>query len=86
MFDITKNLDNRVLANKLKKGDLVVIHNPFILKDTNKSNLHYGPGVVVQVIQSRNFGPEDAVEVEVLLANETKTLLFWGTLWHFYRM
>ena len=87
MFDVIKNLDKRISPNELKNGDLVFVHNPFITKDISTSNQHYGPGIVVRVIPPKhNLGPKDAVDIEILLSNETKITTFWGTLWHFYRM
>ena len=92
MFDFSKMEDARIPANELVKGDLVVIHNPFILN--NKLDeivsmvIFYGPGVVLSVKQpTSKLSPKDAVEVEVMFSdNEIKVSIFWGTLWHFYKM
>ena len=89
MFDFSKMEDARIPANELVKGDLVVIHNPFILNNnSSRSDMFYGPGVVLSVKQpTSKLSPKDAVEVEVMFSDsEIKVSIFWGTLWHFYKM
>ena len=89
MFDFSSMQDKRVPANELVKGDLVVIHNPFILNNKNsRSDMFYGPGIVLSVTQpASKLALKDAVEIEVMFSDEEiKVSVFWGTLWHFYKM
>ena len=90
MFDFYKNKDKLIPANELKKGDLIFIHNPFVTNN-QASELCFGPGIVVEVKHEGKkysyLGPKDAVEIEVMFADEEiKVSTFWGTLWHFYKM
>lgn len=88
MFDFSSMQDKRVPADELVKGDLVVIHNPFILNNKNsRSDMFYGPGVVLGLRKGSEHGPKDAIEIDVMFSDEEiKVSTFWGTLWHFYKM
>ena len=86
-FDVTKDSNKMIPANKLKEGDLVFIHNPFILKTPSTGTEHtfHGPCIVTGVEHPKSKASiSDAVDVTVMLNGELKT--FWGTLWHFYKM
>jgi len=87
VFKISENKDKKISAEKLQRGDLIFVHNPFITNNKT-SNSYYGPAIVLEVKKpsTKKHNLEDAVEIEVFLANENRISAFWGTLWHFYKI